>query len=131
VDAAQLRRRARSKLFWRIVNPPARLLAGFAPWWLLLETVGRRTGQARRTPLATGPRDAAGMWLIASHGRHSHYVGNLIANPRVRLRYRGRWRVATASVHDLDPAVVARANPYAREALRLAIDPCLVRLDYV
>jgi deazaflavin-dependent oxidoreductase (nitroreductase family) len=130
MDAAQRRRRARSKIFWRVVNPPSRLLAGFAPWWVLLETRGRRSGQPRRTPLAAGPRDERGMWLIATHGRHSHYVGNLIAAPQVRLRYRGRWRAARASVHELDQGLVARFNPYAREALRLGIDPCLIRVDY-
>ena len=28
-------------LVWRIFNPPSRLLAGIAPWWVLLE-VGRQ-----------------------------------------------------------------------------------------
>jgi hypothetical protein len=28
-------------LVWRIANPPNRLLAGIAPWWILIETVGR------------------------------------------------------------------------------------------
>src|SRR5947208_17177084 len=64
-------------LFWRLVNPPTRLLAGIVPWWVLVETLGRRTGKTRRTPIATGPVDDTGVWLIAAHGRHAAWVKNL------------------------------------------------------
>ena len=65
------RKRARLVRFWRAVNPLARPLAGIAPWWVLLETTGRRSGKRRHTPLARGPMDGGAMWLIAVHGRHS------------------------------------------------------------
>jgi len=113
---------------WRAINPPTRVVAGLAPWWVLLETTGRRTGRARHTPLAAGPRDSQGMWLIAAHGRHADYVANLVADPRVRLRHRGQWLVGKAEVHDVDPHVVAGFNRYARGALRLGIDPQLIRI---
>jgi hypothetical protein len=32
---------------WRIINPANRVLAGIAPWWVVIETVGRRTGKRR------------------------------------------------------------------------------------
>ena len=35
---------------------------------VLVETVGRKTGKTRRTPLAVGRRDASGMWVVAVHG---------------------------------------------------------------
>jgi deazaflavin-dependent oxidoreductase (nitroreductase family) len=130
VDPAKRRRRRRTKAVWRVVNPPTRLLAGIMPWWVLLETTGRRTGRARRTPLAAGPRDHLGMWLIATHGSHADYVANLIAQPRIRLRYLARWYAGTAAVHELCPDIVARFNPYARGALRIAIDPQLVRVSF-
>ena len=60
-----------------------RPLAGVAPWWVLVETTGRRTGRTRRTPLAAGPRDAQGMLVIAVHGRHSGWVANAEARPQV------------------------------------------------
>jgi len=128
-DPAQQRRRTRTKALWRVINPPTRPLAGIAPWWVLLETTGRRTGRTRHTPLAAGPRDGQGMWLIAAQGNHADYVANLVANPRVRLRHRGCWHTGTATVHDLEPEIVASFNAYARGALRLGIDPKLVRVD--
>ncbi|MCU1590109.1 MAG: uncharacterized protein JWP11_1365 [Frankiales bacterium] len=120
------------RVWWRISNPLARPLAGLAPWWVLLETTGRRSGRRRRTPLASGPRDSTGMWLIAVHGRHSGWVLNAEARPEVRIRHRGRWRSATARPADWDPAVIARFNRYARSGPGLlGWDPVLVRLDFV
>jgi len=130
MDAAQRRRRARTKAVWRVINPPTRLLAGTAHWWVLLETTGRRTGRVRHTPLAAGPRDGEGMWLLAAQGTHANYVTNLVADPQVRLRHRGRWHTGTATIHDIEPGIIAGFNAYARGALRLGIDPKLVRVDY-
>lgn len=70
------------------------------------------------------------MWLIAAHGRHADYVANIIADPRVRLRHRGCWYSGTAMVLRLDAEIVAGFNPYARGALRVGIDPRLIRVDY-
>lgn len=124
-------RRRVLKLFWRIANPLAGPLAGVVPWWVLLETVGNRTGAVRRTPLASGPGDSAEMLLIAVHGRHSGWVRNVEAHPQVRLRHRGRWRSAQASVEPLQPQVLRRFNLYARSGPRLVgIDPLLVRCRF-
>ena len=118
-------------IFWRIVNPPTRRLAGLVPWWVLLETTGHKSGRKHRVPIAAGPREADGMWLNAVHGRHSAWVRNIEANPTVRIRVRRRWREATASVHPIDPQVQAKFNRYARSGPRLmGMDPLMVRLDW-
>ena len=118
-------------LFWRVLNPVVRPLAGLAPWWVLVETTGRKSGQTRRTPLAAGPRDATGMWLIAVHGRRSGWVLNAEGRPAVRLKHRGRWHDATARVVPWDEQVVARCGAYARSGPRLLEqDPVLVHLAF-
>jgi deazaflavin-dependent oxidoreductase (nitroreductase family) len=124
------RKRARLVRFWRVVNPLARPLAGIAPWWVLLETTGRRSGQPRRTPLARGPMDEKTMWLIAVHGRRSAWVRNVAEHPAVRVRLAGRWHEGTASIHAYDDALVSRFNRYARSGPKtVGIDPSLVRVD--
>ena len=118
------------RLFWRIVNPPVMLLAGFAPWWMMLETTGRRSGLTRRIPVAKGPMDGKTWWILAAHGRKALFVGNVEATPEVRVKHRGRWREGTATVHPMDPALLARFNFYARNAnCAAAIDPLLVRIE--
>ncbi len=112
------------------MNPPTRPLAGIAPWWVLLETTGRRTGQPRTTPLARGPVDGNVLWLASVHGRHAQWVRNLEANPSVRIKRAGRWHGAHASVQPQDEAVSRRFNVYARSGPRtLGIDPVLVRVE--
>jgi deazaflavin-dependent oxidoreductase (nitroreductase family) len=113
--------------FWHVVNPPTRPLAGFVPWWVLLETTGRRTGRVRRVPLAAGPRQPDGMWLIAVHGRRAGWVANMSADPRVRVRTATQWRSGVAEVHPFDATTLARFNRYARGGpALLGIDPLLV-----
>jgi len=117
--------------FWRLINPVMRPLAGFTPWWVLVETTGRKSGKVRRAPLAAGPHDVNGMLVIAVHGRHSGWVVNSEANPQVRVRYCGRWRDAKADVLPWDADVVRTFNAYARSGPAVtARDPLLVRLSY-
>src|SRR5205807_9460959 len=116
-------------LAWRITNPPNRLLAGIAPWWVLIETVGRRSGKLRRTSLARGPFDGDTTWLISVHGRHASWVKNLEDSPTVRLRVKQRWRTGTASVVRYEPAIIRRFNRYARSGPPIVgIDPALMRV---
>ena len=130
MEDPQRRRRARHRLFWKVINPPTRPLAGVAPWWVLLETRGRRTGRPRTTPLARGPRDGDVLWLASVHGRHADWVRNLEANPAIRIRLSRRWHDAQASVQDYDQSIARRFNPYARSGPRtLGIDPVLVRVE--
>jgi len=116
--------------FWRLFNPVARSLAGVAPWWVVLETIGRRSGRPRQVPLARGPSEGRTTWLIAVHGAHASFALNIAADPHVRLKLRGQWRDATATLAPLDPAVLERFSRYARMGPRtLGIDPKLVRVE--
>ncbi len=70
------------------------------------------------------------MWIIAVHGARSDFVRNIEANPVVRLRHRGRWDAATASIHQMDAEIVAQFNLYARTGPKVVgIEPALIRLD--
>jgi deazaflavin-dependent oxidoreductase (nitroreductase family) len=116
--------------FWRLFNPLARSLAGVAPWWVVLETMGRLSGKARRVPLARGPLDGSTAWLIAVHGTHASFARNIAADPRVRLNLRGRWHDGAAAVVPLDLDVLARFSRYARAGpATLGIDPMLVKVE--
>lgn len=116
--------------WWKLLNRAMRPLAGWAPWWVLLVTTGRRSGLPRSTPLASGPRDGSSLWLLAVHGEHCAWVRNLVADPRVQLRHRGRWHSGAASVRPLEPEDLRRFSAYARMGPQvLGIDPLLVRVD--
>jgi len=130
LDQRQRRRQSRHRIFWRIVNPPTRPLAGLAPWWVLLETTGRRTGRPRTTPLARGPTDGDVTWLASVHGRHASWVRNLEAHPEVRIKLAGRWHDGRANVTEFDENLAQRFNIYARSGPRtLGINPVLVRIE--
>jgi deazaflavin-dependent oxidoreductase (nitroreductase family) len=112
------------------MNPLAMPLAGRVPWWVILETRGRRTGQPRRTPLARGPKEGTTTWIVAVHGEHAGFVKNIREEPRVRVQMSGRWYGGTAHVGPMDPAIVRRFNLYARTGPRtLGIDPMLIRIE--
>ena len=61
-----------------------------------LETVGRKSGEPRRVPLA-GRADDTGVWVISQHGRRAGWAHNISAHPRVRVRVNDQWRSGTAS----------------------------------
>jgi deazaflavin-dependent oxidoreductase (nitroreductase family) len=89
-----------------VLNPPMRLALelGLAPRaFALLETRGRRTGKARRTPVGNGLLGET-FWLVSEHGRRAGYVHNLEANPRVRVKLGRDWRAGAAQIlPDDDP----------------------------
>jgi deazaflavin-dependent oxidoreductase (nitroreductase family) len=123
-------KRAVAKAFWRIANPLALRLAGIAPWWVVLETTGRKSGLPRRTPLARGPLEDGVAWVIAVHGRHSDFAHNIAASPHVRFRLKGRWHSGRATLEPMDPAIVSRFNLYGRMGPKtMGIDPALVRIE--
>lgn len=86
-----------------LVNPVVRRVAGYVPWWALLETTGRKTGLPRRNPVGNG-LDGDTFWIVSEHGRAAAYVKNIEADPKVRLRVGGRWRTGVAHVLDGDDA---------------------------
>ena len=67
----------------------------------MLETIGRKSGKPRRTPVGN-VRMGSRFWIVAEHGRRSGYVRNIDANPRVRIKVRdglrARWHTGTAHV---------------------------------
>ncbi|WP_410869739.1 nitroreductase/quinone reductase family protein [Nocardia sp. A7] len=107
MTSPQIKRRVVTWCHRYIANPLTRHLAGrVMPGTALLETTGRRSGLARRTPIG-GRRVGDSFWLVSDHGAASAYVRNIDANPRVRLRLRFRWHTGTA--HPL-PADDSRAR---------------------
>lgn len=83
----------------RFANPTMRLV----PIQTLLETTGRKSGQPRTTPIG-GRLAGDKFWLVSEFGERSQYVRNIAANPRVRVRVRGRWYSGTAVILPEDDA---------------------------
>ncbi|MCX4572352.1 nitroreductase family deazaflavin-dependent oxidoreductase [Streptomyces sp. NBC_01571] len=74
-----------------IGNPLLRRL----PFQTLLETTGRTSGLPRRTPVG-GRLTGREFWFVSEYGERSQYVRNIKADPRVRIRVRGRWHDGVA-----------------------------------
>ncbi|MFM9607878.1 nitroreductase/quinone reductase family protein [Streptomyces niveiscabiei] len=111
----------------RRLNPLIRRL----PLQPVLETTGRASGLPRRTPLG-GRRIGDAFWLVSEFGDRSQYIRNIKANPRVRVRIRGRWHTGTAHIlRDDDPVTRLRGLPRLNStAVRvLGTDLLTVRVD--
>jgi deazaflavin-dependent oxidoreductase (nitroreductase family) len=93
----------------KIVNPPAKLVAGYFPGTALLETTGRNSGVVRRTPISNG-LDGRVFWIVAEQGHRAQYVKNIKADPRVRIRVRLRWHTGTARVLVDDDPIARQKN---------------------
>lgn len=124
---AERKYRAVSAVQRRIVNPLMRR----SPLQTLLETTGRVSGLPRRTPVG-GRRIGDSFWLVSEFGERSQYVRNIRADPRVRVRVRGRWHTGTA--HPLpedDPVARLRVLPRVNSAAVRAVGAGLltVRVD--
>jgi deazaflavin-dependent oxidoreductase (nitroreductase family) len=135
VASRDCKRRLITALQVHVLNPPIRALAarGLMPGVALLETTGRKSGQARRTPVSNGLEPATNtFWIVAEMGRKAAYVRNIEADPRVRVRVRGRWRDGVAHVLDGDdPHVrlrsISRLNASGVRAL--GTDLLVLRVD--
>ncbi len=100
-----MKRRVAKALAKYGMNPlvKAAVHVGAVRGWAILETIGRKSGRPRRTPVGNG-LDGDVFWIVAEHGRRAAYVRNIEANPRVRVKVRGRWRSGTAQLlPDDDP----------------------------
>jgi deazaflavin-dependent oxidoreductase (nitroreductase family) len=109
------------------------LRRGFAPRaFALLETVGRRSGRPRHTPVGNG-LDGDVFWLIAAHGVQADYVRNLLREPRVRVKVGDRWRAGTATpLPEDDTEARSRTLPYRWDAAVgrvMATRPLTIRID--
>ena len=94
-----------------LLNPPIKALLAMGlglPGYALLETTGRKTGKARRTPVGHGLVGKE-FWIVAEHGKKAGYVRNILGNPQVRVRLRdglcSRWHTGTANVLSEDDAL--------------------------
>ena len=105
VAGSERKRRVVRFLQRYLLNPPAMLAVrtGLVPGYVVIETIGRRTGKRRRTVVGMQVEGSTG-WVVAEHGSHTGYVRNLTANPTVRVCIRGKWRTAHAEVVPEDDA---------------------------
>jgi deazaflavin-dependent oxidoreductase (nitroreductase family) len=104
---ADLRDRITTVFQKNVANPLMRLM----PFQTLLETTGRKSGEPRRTPL-DGSRVGDQFWFVSEFGDKSQYVKNIQADPRVRVRLKGKWHSGTAHlVPDDDPHERLRSLP--------------------
>jgi deazaflavin-dependent oxidoreductase (nitroreductase family) len=97
-----------------LLNPPIKLLFALGivlPGYALLETVGRKTGEPRRTPIGDG-RVGSQFWVVAEHGMQAGYVRNIGSHPRVRVKLRdglrSRWHTGNAHL-------LLEDNPHERQ----------------
>ena len=110
-----------------VANPVMRAV----PIQTLLETTGRKSGEPRRTPIG-GKLDGRIFWLVSEFGDRSQYVRNIQADPRVRVRVRGRWHSGTAVlVPDDDTKARLAALPRMNSAAVRAMGDNLltIRID--
>jgi deazaflavin-dependent oxidoreductase (nitroreductase family) len=93
-----------------LLNPPIKILFATGlvpPGYALLETIGRKSGKPRRTPVGNGQVNEQ-FWIVAEHGMEASYVRNIAHNSRVRIRFHHglltKWRTGTATLlPDDDP----------------------------
>jgi deazaflavin-dependent oxidoreductase (nitroreductase family) len=129
-----VKRRISTFLSVRLFNPLVRAAAraGLPLFGIaILETRGRRTGQARRTPVG-GAVAGDTVWVVAEHGRRAAYVLNLEADPRVRILLRRRWRTGIARVvPEDDPVARLRMLPriHAASVRAMGSELLSVRID--
>ena len=141
-DEAALRKFKRERLIGRyLANPTVAVLGRLGvrtTFATELETIGRRSGEARRVPVSAR-FDDGGAWLISQHGRRSGWAHNIDANPKVRIRQDDRWRSGIARFeHGDDPAERARTFATSRVLAPIVIagfralqsDPISVRVDF-
>jgi deazaflavin-dependent oxidoreductase (nitroreductase family) len=72
---------------------------------LVLTTIGRKSGQARETPLACVPDETGGWWVVGSNfGREQHpaWTGNLIAHPEATVSFAATLTAVRAELLDDD-----------------------------
>jgi len=111
-----------------VANPIARRRDGQP----LLETIGRKSGEPRTTPVS-GQLIDGDFWFVSEFGEHSQYIKNIKANPQVRVRNKGQWHSGTAfPVPEDDVQARLRQLPiYVSTAVRTAgTDLLSVRVEF-
>ena len=71
---------------------------------LVLTTTGRKSGQQRRTPLATLPLDDDFLVVGSNFGKDHHpaWTANLLADPRATVSFKGQTIPVVARLLDAD-----------------------------
>jgi deazaflavin-dependent oxidoreductase (nitroreductase family) len=128
MPTAQDRKRRRVSAFHKwIANPVNRHL----PTQVVLETIGRKSGKPRRTPIG-GRLIENRFWLVSDHGEAADYVRNIKSNNRIRLRLLGRWCTGSAYLMPSDDAHARlKSLPRFNSAMvrALGTDLLTVRID--
>ena len=125
--AVSRRQRVVNRVQKYVANPLMRNI----PVQTLLETTGRSSGMARRTPIG-GRKVGEAFWLVSEFGTNSQYVKNIEANPSVRVRVRGRWHTGTAQLlPDDDARARLRSLPKLNSAAvkTVGTDLLTIRVD--
>src|ERR1700730_6755641 len=109
-----LRKFRRERAFGRyLLNPAVKGMSKLGLRTALateLATIGRRTSQARRVPVAAQFYDK-GAWVISQHGTRSGWGRNIVDNPNIRMRDGHNWRPGLATLRP-DDDVVARGRKF-------------------
>jgi deazaflavin-dependent oxidoreductase (nitroreductase family) len=134
-DDKTLRKFRRERAMGRLLNPAVKGLSRIGLRTAMateLETVGRKSGQARRVPVSA-QFDNGGAWIISQHGTRSGWGRNIADNPNVLVRQGSKWRPGVANFRP-DDDVVARARKFGRLAAKvvkaLETTPVSVRIDF-
>jgi deazaflavin-dependent oxidoreductase (nitroreductase family) len=97
---------------------------------LVIETVGRRSGQRHRIPV--GYLDDHGrIIVVVEDGHRANWVRNAVARDgRLRIHLRGRWREARLRMLEEDPeSYLTRMNRIHAGFVRLeSSTPCVAEL---
>ena len=125
----------------RLIDRAARAAVRIGPGrrsMALIETIGRRSGTPRVTPVTNG-LDGDVFWIVTEHGHKANYVRNIEAEPRVRVNAGSGWRPGVAQIVHQDPAerleqIVAlnrRARGNAQIVRRSGTEHLVIRVDLV
>lgn len=99
---------------------------------IVVETVGRKSGTRRATPMAFAKESATTLKVVAEHGLKSDWVRNALAAANVKVWWGGRRYLGTLQVLDEDPRVVwaqMRGRTHVAMAKALAFEPVVLRLE--
>jgi deazaflavin-dependent oxidoreductase (nitroreductase family) len=129
------KRRVSTFLSAKLLNPIVKAAANAGiplPSVVILETIGRKSGEPRRTPVGKA-LEGDTLWIVAEHGRRANYVRNLTAHPLVRVKVGRRWRTGTAHPMPGDDWRARQRqipNKLNSAVVRIAgSDPMTVRID--
>jgi deazaflavin-dependent oxidoreductase (nitroreductase family) len=117
--------------YQRANMPLYRPAAGVTPGWAVIETTGRKSGEPRQTPVGGRLRGNT-FWLVVGDRSGSQYVKNIEANPNVRVRIHGRWRLGTARLLPDDNCRRRLLSMNPVNSLFIGIagrDPATMRID--